>query len=79
LHRAGEVQRLWCRGRRPLDSPYVQTLAYLAATMVALWGLAHAVPTRRVITGFMPISTDNRRVLTRSGWPKRSPCGASLS
>jgi hypothetical protein len=43
----------------------VQTLAYLAATMVALWGIAHAVPTRRVIAGFTPISTDNRRVLTQ--------------
>lgn len=43
----------------------MRTLAYLAATIVALWGVAHAVPTRRVIAGFAPISTDNRRVLTQ--------------
>lgn len=41
------------------------TLAYLAATIVALWGIAHAVPTRRVLAGFTPISADNRRVLTQ--------------
>ncbi len=38
-------------------------LAYGAATLVALWGVAHTVPTRKVLEGFGPISADNRRIL----------------
>jgi hypothetical protein len=39
------------------------TLAYIAAALIALWGVAHAVPTGQVLAGFEPITTDNRRVL----------------
>jgi len=39
------------------------TLAYTASAIVALWGLAHAIPTRQVLAGFNPISTHNRRVV----------------
>jgi hypothetical protein len=38
-------------------------LAYTAATLVALWGVAHAIPTRQVLKGFEPITPDNRRVI----------------
>ncbi len=38
-------------------------LASLAAAVVALWGVAHAIPTRQVLAGFEPITADNRRVL----------------
>lgn len=38
-------------------------LAYSAAALVALWGMAHAIPTRQVIAGFEPIEPDNRLVL----------------
>lgn len=38
-------------------------LALLAAAVVALWGLAHAIPTRQVVAGFGPIGPDNRRVI----------------
>jgi len=38
-------------------------LAYVAATFVAAWGLAHAIATRQVLAGFEPISVDNRRVI----------------
>jgi hypothetical protein len=38
-------------------------LAYVAAGLVALWGVAHAIPTREVVRGFEPITRDNRRVL----------------
>ena len=38
-------------------------LAYLAAGIVALWGVAHAIPTRQVLAGFKPITQDNRRVV----------------
>ena len=40
-------------------------LAYLAAALVAVWGIAHAVPTKRVVAGFAPITADNRRILTQ--------------
>jgi hypothetical protein len=38
-------------------------LAYVAAAVTGMWGVAHAIPTRQVLAGFGPISTDNRRVL----------------
>lgn len=40
-------------------------LAYAAAALTFLWGIAHALPTRRVVAGFGNISADNRRVLTQ--------------
>ena len=38
-------------------------LAYVAATVVAVWGVAHAVPTGQVLAGFAPITADNRRLV----------------
>jgi hypothetical protein len=38
-------------------------LAYVAAAIIGLWGVAHAVPTRQVVAGFRDTSLDNRRVL----------------
>ncbi|MGO9083244.1 MAG: hypothetical protein ACLQDY_30180 [Streptosporangiaceae bacterium] len=38
-------------------------LAYAAGAVVAVWGAAHAVPTRQVLAGFQPITADNRRIL----------------
>lgn len=38
-------------------------LVYIAAGAVALWGVAHAVPTRQVLAGFEPINSAKRRVL----------------
>ena len=38
-------------------------LAYAAAALVALWRVAHAIPTRQVLAGFVPITPDNRRVI----------------
>jgi hypothetical protein len=43
----------------------VQVLAYTAAALIAVWGIAHAVPTKKVVAGFAPITADNRRVLTQ--------------
>ena len=39
------------------------TLASLAAALVALWGVAHAIPTSQVLASFQPITLDNRRVV----------------
>ena len=38
-------------------------LAYVAGAVVAVWGVAHAVPTAQVLAGFEPIAADNRRIL----------------
>jgi hypothetical protein len=38
-------------------------LAYVAAAIVALWGVAHAIPTRQVVAGFDPVTADNRRII----------------
>ncbi len=43
----------------------MEVLAYIAAALIAVWGIAHAVPTKRVVAGFAPITADNRRVLTQ--------------
>ena len=40
-------------------------LAYVAAALVALWGVAHVIPTRQVVAGFEPITVDNRRVVVQ--------------
>jgi hypothetical protein len=38
-------------------------LAYVAAAGIALWGVAHAVPTGRVLAGFAPVTADSRRAV----------------
>jgi hypothetical protein len=43
----------------------MQVLAYAAAGLIGLWGIAHAVPTRQVVAGFAPITADNRRILVQ--------------
>ena len=40
-------------------------LAYVAAGAVALWGVAHVVPTSTVVRGFGDIDSDNRRIITQ--------------
>lgn len=48
------------------DRPGVAAvLAYIAAAVTGLWGVAHAVPTRQVVAGFGGISADNRRILVQ--------------
>jgi hypothetical protein len=39
-------------------------LVYLAAGVLALWGVSHLVPTRTVVASFGDIGVDNRRILT---------------
>jgi hypothetical protein len=40
-------------------------LAYVAAALVAMWGVAHVVPTRHVLAGFARVSADNRRIIAQ--------------
>lgn len=39
-------------------------LAYTSAAIAVGWGIAHLVPTRKVVAGFGDLSEDNRLVLT---------------
>jgi hypothetical protein len=39
-------------------------VVYVGAAMVGAWGVAHALPVRRVVAGFEPLTDDNRHVLT---------------
>jgi hypothetical protein len=41
-----------------------ETLAYVAAGIVFLWGVSHIIPTRSVVAGFGSISEDNRHIIT---------------
>jgi hypothetical protein len=41
------------------------TLAYIAAGVVGLWGVAHVLPTARVVHGYDDTSHDNRLVITQ--------------
>ena len=51
--------------RRPVANNDLMaiTLASVAAALVALWGVAHAIPTSQVLAGFKPITQNNRRVV----------------
>ena len=40
-------------------------LAYVAAALVGLWGVSHAIPTRQVVAGFEPTTIDNHRVIVQ--------------
>jgi len=39
-------------------------LLYVGAGVITLWGIAHIVPTKSVVSGFGPISQDNKRIIT---------------
>lgn len=43
-----------------MDSFFV----YVASVMIALWGIAHIIPTRNVVAGFGTLSADNRQIIT---------------
>ncbi|HLN41974.1 MAG TPA: hypothetical protein VK215_05955 [Acidimicrobiales bacterium] len=40
-------------------------LAYVAAGIVALWGVAHVLPTAKVVAGYSDTSRDNRLIITQ--------------
>jgi len=39
-------------------------MLYSGSIAITAWGIAHIVPTKSIVAGFEPLSTDNRRVLT---------------
>jgi hypothetical protein len=40
-----------------------ELFAYVAAGVIAVWGISHAMPTRQVVAGFEPTAVDNHRVI----------------
>lgn len=40
------------------------TLIYIGSVIIIAWGIGHIAPTKGVVRGFEPISTDNRRIIT---------------
>ncbi len=41
-----------------------ELLVYAGSAIIFLWGVAHIVPTKAVVAGFGPVTTDNRRIIT---------------
>jgi hypothetical protein len=39
-------------------------LLYVGAAIITIWGIAHIVPTKSVVSGFGQISRDNRLIIT---------------
>lgn len=44
-----------------------EVLVYVAAGLLFAWGLSHAIPTKKVVSGFGVIGYDNRQIL-RMEW-----------
>ena len=40
-----------------------QCLLYIGAAILAIWGVAHLVPTKHVVSGFGDIGEDNRNII----------------
>ena len=39
-------------------------LLYIGSIVITLWGIAHIVPTKSIVSGFGEISIDNKRIIT---------------
>ena len=41
-----------------------EILLYVGSSIITLWGVAHIIPVKPVVSGFGPISEDNKRIIT---------------
>lgn len=41
-----------------------EILLYIGSIVIILWGIAHLIPTKPIVSGFGQISEDNKKVLT---------------
>lgn len=41
-----------------------EILLYIGSGVIILWGIAHIIPTKSIVSGFGSISEDNRRIIT---------------
>jgi hypothetical protein len=40
-----------------------ETLLYIGSAMIIIWGIAHLIPTRAIVSGFGEISGDNKKII----------------
>jgi hypothetical protein len=40
------------------------TLPYIGSIVILVWGIAHIIPTKSVVSGFGTISDDNKKIIT---------------
>jgi hypothetical protein len=41
-----------------------ELLLYIGSVVIILWGIAHLIPTKAIVSGFGEISDDNKKVVT---------------
>ncbi len=41
-----------------------ELLLYIGSGVIILWGIAHLIPTKSIVSGFGNISEDNKKILT---------------
>jgi hypothetical protein len=39
------------------------TLLYIGSAIIIIWGIAHLIPTRAIVSGFGGISEDNKKII----------------
>ena len=39
-------------------------LLYIGSAVILLWGIAHIIPTKSIVSGFGAISEDNKKIIT---------------
>jgi len=39
-------------------------LLYIGSALIIVWGIAHIIPTKSIVSGFGPISEDNKKIIT---------------
>ena len=41
-----------------------EILLYIGSIVIILWGIAHIIPTKSIVSGFGEISEDNKKIIT---------------
>jgi hypothetical protein len=41
-----------------------EALIYIGSVIIILWGIAHLIPTKNIVSGFGDISADNKKIIT---------------
>ncbi|MFC2070014.1 hypothetical protein ACFLTB_02415 [Chloroflexota bacterium] len=41
-----------------------EVLLYIGSGVIIIWGIAHLIPTKAIVNGFVEISEDNKKILT---------------
>jgi hypothetical protein len=41
-----------------------EVFLYVGSAVLFVWGIGHLIPTKNIVKSFMPLSDDNRRIIT---------------